>query len=90
MAGSQVFDMIGSTPEEMNPRYQELYSNWIQTSALDLPTEGDLLADRPIPLRKWVRWGLWAGLCVGTVVTGSLAGLLYRRTSRAWRWLAWG
>lgn len=90
MAGAQVFEMIGSNPEQMNPKYPETYSNWIQSSSLDLPTEGDLLADKPIPLRRWVRWGLWGATCIGVLTMGTLAGVLYRPTSHAWRWLAWG
>ena len=89
MAGSQVFEALGETPEAHNPHYPEMFDNWIRSSAVDLPTEGDLLADKPVPLRDWFRYTLLATMGLAILVLTVLAGVLYKPDKPTWRWLTW-
>lgn len=90
MAGAQVFEALhGETPADMSTAYPEVFANWVTSSALDLPSEGDLLTDKGIPFSKWAGW-----VAKGLVVLGILgcavgAGILGSNGNRAWRWLAW-
>lgn len=89
MAGSQVFEALGETPTQHNPHYPEMFDNWIKSSAVELPTEGDLLADKPVPLRVWFRYTLLALMGLAVMVLAVLSGVLYKSNTSTWRWLAW-
>lgn len=90
MAGSQVFEALhGDKPSEMNSVYPEVFANWVNSSALDLPTEGDLLTDKAIPLKRWAVWVVRAAVVVGVVACAVGAGVLATQHHPSWRWLAW-
>ena len=93
MAGTQVFEaMHGTDPTELNQQYPQVYSDWVSSSSVELPNEGDLLADRPVPIRKWLQWAVRAVTAVSIVATACVTGLLVARdgtASSGWRWCAW-
>ena len=90
MAGAQVFEALhGDKPSEMNSVYPEVFANWVSSSAMDLPAEGDLLTDRGVPLKQWATWASRAAVVASTVACGIGAGVLGSQGRSGWRWLVW-
>ena len=90
MAGTQVFEaMHGETPESLNQAYPEVFANWVKSSSLDLPSDGELLTDKPLPLHTWAKRVVQVSVVLGIVGTATAAAILAVRRVTSWRWLAW-
>lgn len=86
MAGTQVFEALQGSPPDV---YPEVFANWVKSSSMDLPTDGELLADKPVPLRQWAKWAFTCIIVLSIMATAAAAGVLAVRNAGGWRWLAW-
>lgn len=74
---------------DLDSSYQNVYSDWQQSSVVDLSThDEDLLAGHPLPVRRWAKWA-FRGACSLVFVGCCVAVGILAPRSRLWRWPAW-
>ena len=93
MAAEEVFGAMQGGPEgNLSEAYPRMYSNWLESSAVDVDFSDDsLLASKKLTLRRWFRWTLvgigslaFAGSCTASAVLAA-----YKIGTGVWKWPAW-